>query len=487
MEIVERCRSEGFFLHPEARKKLEDVNEPDRVIDEILDSIPSNESVVLPKHIEKHIGGLEEDDSVDDESLGEPSSNRSVDDFMVSKDITGKSECEGELKDFLDYFNERYDILSEEIRKRNGMARARPMETLGNFSGEVSVIGLVKDIRDTSNGHRLIRLEDKTGQIPALALKNDEDVFEESKNVLLDEVLGIRGRISNESDLLIIEKIIWPDLPVQNEPNTSKQRKLAAFISDIHFGSKSFLEEAWNNFVSWINGDLGNTEIKDLAKKIDYLIIAGDIVEGVGIYPDQKEELSIKSIKGQYEKAAKELSKIRSDLKIFLSPGNHDAVRQAEPQPALDEEIREAFEGLDNIEFVGNPSLLDLSGVKTLVYHGRSLDDLVADLPNKSYDEPAEIMKEYVKRRHLVPSYGKNTPIAPEKEDYLFVDSPDIIHSGHIHKVGIKKYRGVNLLNTGTWQGQTKYQRKKGIDPTPGRVILYDLKNHDQKIVKFSK
>ncbi|PTD93386.1 DNA polymerase II [archaeon SCG-AAA382B04] len=492
MEIVKRCRSEGLFLHPDAREKLEGLKNPDKILEEVIDSISPDESVVLPKHIESRLENAKNQD-YDNEGQNDGLKNdfNSVDNsfgnFEIRKDITKKSECEGELENFLDYFDKRFKKLSQEIRKRNGMGRARPLESLSNFSGEVSVIGMVTEIRNTSNGHKLIKLEDKTGAIPALALKSDEDVFQESEKVLLDEVIGVQGRISNKSDLLIIKKIIWPDLPIQNEANTSDTQRFAAFISDIHFGSKAFLGEAWDKFVNWINGKVGDGDHKELAKKIDYLVIAGDIVEGVGIYPGQEEVLAINSIKNQYEKAAKELGRIRDDLKIFLSPGNHDAVRQAEPQPALCDKMKESFSDLDNIEFIGNPSLLDLDGVNTLVYHGRSLDDLVADLPNKSYQEPANLMKEYVKRRHLVPSYGKNTPIAPEKDDYLFVESPDIIHSGHIHKFGIERYRGVTLLNTGTWQGQTKFQRKKGIQPTPGRVVVYDLMNNSPKIVKFSK
>ncbi|MEZ5334217.1 MAG: hypothetical protein R2741_02730 [Methanolobus sp.] len=53
---------------------------------------------------------------------------------------------------------------------------------------------------------------------------------------------------------------------------------------------------------------------------------------------------------------------IPKHIKIIISPGNHDAVRQAEPQPKLPECIREYFP--ENVTFVGNPSIVDLDGVK---------------------------------------------------------------------------------------------------------------------------
>ncbi len=488
MEIKELCRSRGFFLHPDSKKELRKIDNPGQVIEEILDSISSEETVILPTHIKEFF----EENGSDENKFGDPSSKDYSEknrfnsfDYEIERDVTDKSNCCGDLSDFVDYFNDKFEKLSNELRKRNGIKNTRPIESLDNFDGKTSIIGIVKDIRETSNGHRLIKLEDTSGETPALALKNDEEIFSKSQRILLDEVIGLQGNVGKDSDFLIIDNIVWPDIPVKNEPNRANEEVFAAFISDIHFGSETFLEDAWDRFIKWINGEMGGSKHKELANKTRYLVVAGDIVEGVGVYPGQKEELAIQSIEKQYEKAAKEINRIRDDVKIFLSPGNHDAVRQAEPQPALCEEMRKPFGEKENIEFIGNPCVINLHKVNTLIYHGRSLDDLVAELPNKRYEEPADVMTEYIRRRHLVPIFGKKTPIAPEKQDYLFVDKPDIIHSGHIHTVGIDRYRGINLLNTGTWQGQTKFQRKKGIEPTPGRIVLFDLKNHEPKILKF--
>lgn len=483
MEIEKQCRSRGFFLHPEAREKLEDREDANKIIDEVIGTLSPDKTVIRPKHIDE-ASKKEKTKEMNKTQVNSLDSDLTLN-FEIEKDITDKSCCKGELEDFVEYFNEKFEKISGELRKRNGISQARPIESLNNFNGETSVIGIVNEKRSTSKGHVLVELEDKTGKIPALALKNNEEVLKETEKILLDEVIGVKGRISKESDLLIIKEIIWPDLPIRNEVNKANKNIYAAFISDLHFGSESFLQEPWNRFVRWLNGDVGNSKQRELVKKVKYLVIAGDIVEGVGVYPDQKEELAIEGIEEQYKKASDELSKIRDDIEIFLSPGNHDAVRQAEPQPALSKKMKDIFSQKRNIHFIGNPSVINLDGVKVLVYHGRSLDDLVTELPDKKYEEPANLMKEYIKRRHLVPSYGKNTPVAPEENDHLFVKDPDIIHCGHIHTMGIDRYRGVSLFNTGTWQGQTKFQLKKGIEPTPGRAVLLNLKNHSPKILRF--
>ena len=80
-----------------------------------------------------------------------------------------------------------------------------------------------------------------------------------------------------------------------------------------------------------------------------------------------------------------------------------------------------------------------------------------------------------LRKRHLAPVYGEKTPLASELEDYLVIDEvPDILHTGHVHVNRYKKYNGVHLINSGTWQTQTDFQKIKNIDPTPAQVsVIY--------------
>jgi DNA polymerase II small subunit len=125
---------------------------------------------------------------------------------------------------------------------------------------------------------------------------------------------------------------------------------------------------------------------------------------------------------------------------------------------------------------LGNPAFLELNGVKVLMYHGQSLDDIIATTPGLSYSKPAEAMKVLLKTRHLSPIYGQRTPIAPEQEDMMVIaEVPDVFHSGHVHVIDVKNYRGTLIVNSGTWQAQTKFQQTMGIVPTPGFAILINL------------
>ncbi len=64
---------------------------------------------------------------------------------------------------------------------------------------------------------------------------------------------------------------------------------------------------------------------------------------------------------------------------------------------------------------------------------------------------------------------------------------PDIFHSGHVHTVEADNYRGTLILNSGTFQGQTKYQANMGVVPTPGIVPVVDLSNFEVIFRDFTK
>ncbi|WP_456330634.1 DNA-directed DNA polymerase II small subunit [Archaeoglobus sp.] len=382
--------------------------------------------------------------------------------LKVIKDITGKSSCQGSVEDFLMYFNSRLEKLTKIIRSR---VNTTPIAYAGKVKGNVSVAGLVNEVYE--RGDRCyIRLEDNTGMITCVATGKNAEI---ARELLGDEVIGVTGVIKGSS--LYANRIIFPDVPI-NGNGEKKKDFYMVFLSDTHFGSKEFLEREWKMFINWLNGEVGGKKSQELAEKIRYIIIAGDIVDGIGVYPGQEEDLAIKDIYGQYEFAASHLEEIPKHIKVIVSPGNHDAVRQAEPQPAFDGEIRNLFP--KNVEHVGNPAYVDIEGVKVLIYHGRSIDDIISKIPRLSYDEPQKVMEEILKRRHLSPIYGGRTPLAPEKEDYLVIeDVPDVFHCGHIHTYGTGFYRGVFMVNSSTWQAQTDFQKKVNLNPMPGNVAVY--------------
>jgi DNA polymerase II small subunit len=120
------------------------------------------------------------------------------------------------------------------------------------------------------------------------------------------------------------------------------------------------------------------------------------------------------------------------------------------------------------------------------MYHGRSLDDIIATAPGLSHEHPERAMKLLLQSRHLAPVYGGKTLLSPESRDFLVIDRvPDIFHAGHVHVVGHCNHRGVLIVNSGCWQEQTEYMQKLGLNPTPGKVPVVNLQTLEVTLLSF--
>jgi DNA polymerase II small subunit len=408
--------------------------------------------------------------------------------IKILKDVTGNSNCEGTTDDFAKLFRNRYDILKKFIRsQRREVVNVVPIGRINKNLSDVQLIGIVKSIKTTVNGHKCIELEDETGSTILIALKTNAEAFSYAAEVIVDEIIGVSGKFSKNGDLIIIQNIVFPDIKMHHDKNKAEIPVYAAFLSDVHIGSNTFLQDEWNSFLRWINGDLGNLRQKEVASKVKYVVLPGDLVDGIGIYPGQEKELYIPNIYQQYEELAKQLQLLPDHLTIILQPGNHDAVRPAEPQPTFEKEIQDLFTGREFV-FIGNPCTFSLHGVEILSYHGQSLLDFATNIQHLNYNQPTEVMKVMLKKRHLAPVYGGYTPLAPERTDYMIIDKvPDIFVTGHVHISNIDNYRGVTLINASSWQAQTSYQKMLNFVPDSAKLPIVNLKSGNATTMDFSQ
>ena len=391
-------------------------------------------------------------------------------DFKIIQDTSKKSYTSGELENLVAYFKSRYEKLANILSKRPDLRNFTKINDIDDSQDSLSLILMVREIRTSKNGHKIIEFEDDTGNISILFSNKNEELFAEADKLVRDEVVGVIANKSDDAGFAFGQQIIKPG--VLRVPDKEMDFGIV-FLSDVHIGSLTFLEDAFQRFIDWINCEYGDEDQRKVAEDVKYLIIGGDIVDGIGVYPNQDKELSIKDITEQYNEAARFLGNIRSDIKIIIAPGNHDASRVAEPQPAVPEEYAKALYELDNVEFISNPGVVSLDGINVLIYHGRSFDDLVMAVKDFEYEKSDEIMEELLQKRHLAPIYGERTPLASELEDYLVIDQvPDIFHTGHIHINSYRKFKGIHLINSGTFQTQTEFQKIYNINPTPAEVPI---------------
>jgi len=406
--------------------------------------------------------------------------------LKILEDATGKLTSNGTLNEYVLYFQDRFKRIERLLRQRMDVKAATPIsEALKSPpKTKLKIICMLTEKRDSKNNTVLLVEDLHANATVLVSQKAPEDVKKKALLLLPDQVVCM-AVVKTRGNLLMAEDIIFPEVG-KKTPQRAQEPIYAVFTSDIHMGSTKFTKEAFRRFILWLKGKYGSLEMREIASRVKYVLIAGDIVDGVGIYPDQQMELTIRDVRKQYNFAIKYLEKIPEYIEIVLSPGNHDVSRKSLPQPAIPEEYLSAIQGKKNIHSVGSPCLLSVHGVEVLMYHGRSLDDIIAVIPGMDHQHPEKSMRLLMQGRHLAPVYGGKTMLSPENKDYLVIEKvPDIFHAGHVHVNGLCNYRGVLVINSGGWQEQTDYMEKLGLVPTPGKVPVVNLQTMETTVLSF--
>ena len=398
----------------------------------------------------------------------------------ISGDVTGNSRGTGDFEDFRSLFTSRFEKLYGLLQEHaaNQVYKVSELNKKSHGGKNIIVAGLVWDKFVSSNDNYFIELETPKSNDTMRVVFTDENMKEPFEEVVPDEAVAIRGQLSDDGGIVFGDSevrkgrppIMHPEIPPSISANTVDREAKVALVSDIHIGAEEFYAKYWNKFVDWVRE----------TPSIEYVLVAGDLVEGIGVYPDQDEELTVVDIYDQYALTGKMFDKLPNDVQIIASVGNHDTVRLAEPQPALGEKFTKYFG--DNVEFVGNPVTVDIEGYNILMYHGMSINALSEVIPGLDAGEPAGVMKAMLKKRHVAPVYGKNVRLAGEEKDYLVIDKvPNLLHCGHVHKYEKDEYNGVHIVNTASWQGQTAFQKSKGIEPDVGYWATLNLQTNEVK------
>ena len=408
-------------------------------------------------------------------------------DIKVIEDPGSNISTSGTVEDYLGYFQDRFKQLEKLLRQRMDVkSAASVMDAVkAQPNARLKIICMVTEKRE-SKQKTFLTVEDLKASTSVLVPQNASSDLQSKVHMLLPDQVICLSVLKTRSNLLLAEDIILPDI-AQRAPHKASAPVYAVLTSDMHVGSKLFTREAFNRFILWLNGRYGDAKMRDIAGHVKYVLVAGDVVDGIGVYPNQARELAIKDANKQYRLAARFIEHIPDYIDVIVTPGNHDAPRKALPQPPIAGAFLETLQESRRVRSLGNPCVLSLHGVEVLMYHGRSLDDIISTVPNMSHSHPEKAMRLLLQGRHLAPLYGGKTPISPESKDPLVIERvPDIFHAGHVHALEHGTYRGVLIVNSGCWQGQTGYMVRNGFTPTPAIVPVVNLQTLDITETSFA-
>tara|TARA_Y100000996_G_scaffold387409_1_gene346193 strand:- start:5417 stop:6715 length:1299 start_codon:yes stop_codon:yes gene_type:complete len=397
-------------------------------------------------------------------------------DQIVKQYNVGETEQKGTINNIVNLFHQRYKAIKKIIRMQCGFRQTADIRDILKEKGRRSynIIGIVMNTRRTKSGGRMVEIEDPTGNMEVFIKKEDPA----ARSLMNDDVVGVTGKFSKDGRMFWVDEVKYADVLMshQNRGGKDYDPVSIAFISDVHMGSKHFLEHTWDKMVKWLNED-------KLAKNIKYLVLSGDCVDGVGVYPNQEKNLLILNAYEQYEFCARKLDELPDHITPIMLPGNHDAVRPSQPQPVLEPLIQQRF---NSTVHVGNPCRVNLNGIDLLSYHGQGMDDIIPKMDHVTYETSVEGMKEMLKKRHMAPSWGERNSISPELEDQMVIHTPpDIFVTGHTHSHAFEWYRGVPLVVSSTMQGQTDFMNMLGYASQKGHLTIYNIQNREAKVVSF--
>ena len=407
--------------------------------------------------------------------------------IMSEYDVTGQSHCEGKKEDFLRLFRSKYKLISDMLKERHNLSPVEIKNIKGIAKNEkVDIIGMVNRKWTTKNNHIAFEIEDLEAKCVVLVMEKEKELMDRAEHVLEDNVVGFKGTKIGD-DFIILKELYWPDTPI-GSPKFLDEEIYTGCTSDFHIGSNKYLEEPVKKWLDYLNGKGLTGKKLEKVGRMQYLFVVGDNVAGIGIYPGQVDELEIKDIFKQYEAFEEIMLQIPEYVQVFICPGQHDAVRRAEPQPAIPKEFMPRLYDMDNFHFISSPSWVETEGLKNLIYHGPSIHDLISSVSFLDMNHPQEGMIELLKKRDLMPKYGGRNPYVPEERDYMVIkEVPDFVWIGDMHHNGYSTYRSTTIINGGTWEAQTDFQKKIGHHPTPGVFPMVNLQNRKISEVYFMR
>jgi len=221
-----------------------------------------------------------------------------------------------------------------------------------------------------------------------------------------------------------------------------KIRTPCLLTADWHVGSRHFSELALKEMIK----DVEEYNIKDV-------LIAGDLLQGLGVHRVELLDLSIPNITEQVNYAAKLLKQFPKDVRFHIIIGNHEEKLKGKHAVGYDA-LQSLSEKLDNVIYYGSVAKLQLDTDFTLL--------MVHFSGSPSYAVSYKIQRFYEQ----------------------LIERPDILVAGHFHQLMVlpKPPRQL-LIYPGTLQRENRYFLSKGWVAQVGWIILETYTPIQQNII----
>ena len=216
LQVKERVITKSFFT-----TKLEDIR---RVVNTrskgILEKFFFNLGYARPEDVEKEV----------DEDFEEVDEGGKVK-ILSSLVIPPRAI---QVKDFVKHFRGRYNQIRD-VLLSGRLDNLTSLGKIGNDRDNFTVIVSILEKRITKNKNLMFKVEDLTGSTRILINNNKKELFDQAREILLDDVVAFK--VSGNSEWLYANELIFPDSFLA-EKKSYKNEEIVAFISDLNIRSK---------------------------------------------------------------------------------------------------------------------------------------------------------------------------------------------------------------------------------------------------------
>ncbi|MEM4591589.1 MAG: hypothetical protein QW555_07155, partial [Nitrososphaerota archaeon] len=281
--LASRAIERGYQLTAETLNRLIKVENPQTLLDEFLAWL--DEKRINQVIIDESLLGLFLSSRVKE---AEKSVGESIPEVVVESPTYEDLMIEGVAEEQRLYLLSRFQSIRRVFEGR-GLS-FRPVRELMKEGGEGYVVGMVLSIRRRDT-HFLIEMEDPVDVWNIFVPTRDRALAEKTEYLLQDMVVVFRARA--RKGLLIASDVYLPDIPSRRQTWRGPDVNVC-IISDIHVGSRRHAAEKFRELIDWLRGS------ENEAEKTVLMIINGDLVDGVYVYPGQESELSLMSYADQF-------------------------------------------------------------------------------------------------------------------------------------------------------------------------------------------
>ena len=270
---VSYALNKGFQIHPDALEILHkiDVNELAQIIKDVVREKTKQKVFLINEEDFEIYLGIKDDEEHQVE-------------FEILSDPTNKITSAEGVEGYGALFASRFDKLKQIMSDRPESKKVRDISSVKSITktnDELYVWGLVSDRKSDRNITK-ITLEDPTSSMEIMVFEGD---LKDTADTLLMDQFAMFRIVPAKNGGFFAKDLYLPDIP-EHTTNRSKTETYAVFLSDLHVGSKFFMEEELADFINWISS------ADPIARKIRFIVIGGDLIDGVGVFPGQEKILN---------------------------------------------------------------------------------------------------------------------------------------------------------------------------------------------------